>query len=131
MNQLLEDIFATIVADSATAALVARRVYPDQASQGAALPYIIYQQVSLTGSYNLAGADGTRSVRVQFDAYSADIAECDALANRLLALFDGKKQTLAGRTEVLGCFIEGADSSYEDGERIRRQRLDLMFNYRT
>lgn len=130
MNNLLEDIHATLIADAAIAALVSRRIYPDQASQGAAMPYIIYQEVSLVGGYNLAGPDGTEQRRLQFDAYAAHKADALTLITRVKALLNGKKQTLNSRTQVLGAFIQGGDSTYEPDERSYRQRLDLMFRYR-
>lgn len=131
MNELLEDIVATLLADSATTALIDRRLYPDQASQGAATPYLVYQEVSLAGSYNLSGPDGTRSRRIQFDAYATGKADCLTLSERVLALFDGKKQTLGARTEVLHCQIDGAQSGYDPAQRIYRSRIDLTFIYRT
>lgn len=131
MNKILEDIVATLIADSAIAALVAMRIYPDRASQAAALPYVIYQEVSLVGGYDLSGSDGTERRRIQFDAYSASKADALSLITRVKLIFDGKKQTLNSRTQVLGAFIEGGDSSFDHDEQVYRQQLDLIFHYRT
>lgn len=131
MNKLLEDIVATLLNDSEIAEQVAARVYPDQATQGAATPYLIYQEISFAGSYNLAGPDGTRARRIQFDAYGPTKSAVVAIISRVLALFDGQKQTLNNRTAVLFCQIEGGQSGYESEHRLYRNRLDLTFNYRS
>jgi len=130
MNELLEDLVATLKAD-ATLTGITNRIYPDQAPQGAAYPYLIYQGVSLAGMYKLAGPAGVRMRRIQFDAYAVRKADAVAIVDRVLDLFDGIKQTLNSRTQILICTIEGSDGEYDDQEHIYRERLDLNFTYRT
>lgn len=129
-QQLLEDLRATLIDDAAIAALVAPRIWLNQAPQDGALPCIVYQPVSQQHGYKLAGTDGLRTIRVQIDLYSQVASETITLFERVLDLLDGQAQTLNSRTEVLGCFLENADTTYEAGQRVYRQQIDLNITYR-
>jgi hypothetical protein len=55
---------------SALSALAEGRVYPDEAPEGAARPYITFQAVGGRTDVVLAGPTGERAARVQFNVWA-------------------------------------------------------------
>lgn len=127
---LFKDLIAVLEDDATIGSLVGDKIYPEQAPQGAALPYLILTDISLIGDYNLAGASGIRQTRIQFDCYARLKSVSEDTKNQVLTLFDGRKQTLNSSTEVLSCVIENGQSSYDPKQGTYRHRVDLTFWHR-
>lgn len=60
--------------------LVGSRIYPKQAPQNAALPYVVYQLISRVPSNSANGPTGTFNDRLQVDCIAASDAAVKALA---------------------------------------------------
>jgi hypothetical protein len=83
-------ISAHIQAHAPLVTFVADRVFPRRLPQDAALPAIVYRRVGPTDrGLTQSGADGLADARFQFDVWSADPDEADAIASELVAAFHG------------------------------------------
>lgn len=129
-DTILNDIRAAMIADPALSVLIAGRIYPDQATPGAAVPYIVYSEISLLSDQDLDGTTGDRTTRLQFDIYSATKAQAYAIREAQLALFDGYQGVLrAGAVQIQEVALANLRSSYEPDEKLYHYGLDLTFYY--
>jgi hypothetical protein len=109
-----EDIYNAIISDSAVAALVGARVYPDVAPGSAAAPFIVWNVISSDGTTTL---DGQRSIMhplLQFDCWATSRLAAVNLAAKLRAALEGF--TLPGLSECWLSFSnESAQRDQETG----------------
>ena len=75
--------------NSAIAALVSTRIYPNSVPQTAALPAITYQVVSITRGHHLTATDGVNSARVRFVVCTKNVIDGEAIAEAVRQRFDG------------------------------------------
>lgn len=75
----------TVEADifNALKGLVSNRVYPDTAPMGAALPYIVYQQIGGDPLNFLAGVPDKRNGRFQFEVWAASRSAASTLIRQV------------------------------------------------
>lgn len=68
MSPLQSSMFATLGQYAGVSDLVATRIYPDQAPQGVAKPYVVWQEISLVQVSDMSGSSetsGLHNYRVQ------------------------------------------------------------------
>ena len=77
-----EQIFSKLTAATAVTALVATRIYPNKAPQGAGAPRIVFLVVSDVPNNTLDGdvASRQRQARLQVDCYAEKYLDAQALA---------------------------------------------------
>jgi hypothetical protein len=92
-------IYSLLVNDSAVAAIVGTRIYPELAEEGASAPYIVYSVVSNTPSDT---KEGTPIDEAQLEVFSvADTyAAANDLADKVRAALDRKSQIVVGTVTV-------------------------------
>lgn len=91
---------------SALGPLIGNRVYPDEAPIGAALPFIVYQQVGGAPLNFLAGVPDKRNGRFQFDVWSTTRKEAAALIRQV-------EDTLRANQTLLADTMTGALATRE------------------
>jgi len=69
--------------------LVAARIYPGQAPQDAALPYIVFNRISSERFPHMTSPSGLARARVQFDVYASSQLEAEDVRNALRLWLDG------------------------------------------
>src|SRR5574340_121579 len=70
---------------SALSGLVAGRVYPSVAPDGAVAPFIVYQRVGSSPENTLADGQPVQQTRMQIDAYATTYAAAQTLAQQIEA----------------------------------------------
>lgn len=80
-----KDLRTYLLADTAVAALIGTRLYPDALEQGCELPAAVYQVISRTHVQHLQGITTAGTVRVQIDCYAATRLAADAVAEAIVA----------------------------------------------
>ena len=92
-------IYSLLVNDSAVAAIVGTRIYPELAEEGASAPYIVYSVVSNTPSDT---KDGTPIDEAQLEIFSvgSTYAAASDLAGKVRAALDRKSQIVVGTVTV-------------------------------
>jgi len=123
-----EDIYEAIIADTAVAALVGTRVYPDVAPGAAAAPFIVWNVISSGGT---TAHDGTRDIihpLLQFDCWHTSRIAAVNLAAKLRAALEGF--TLPGASECWLSFSN--ESSQRDQEtNLFAETLELRASCKT
>lgn len=115
---MIEDALMTLaLADATLTALVGTRVYCGRPPQGAALPLVVFSQVSCVRDiYHGGTVRGARS-RFQFSVVATTALAAKTISDALKALYHGYRGTVGGDTIFLGA------SANEFG----RADLDLGF----
>jgi hypothetical protein len=123
-------IYAILAADSGVAAIVGTRIYPNFAPAGAALPNVVYEQVTATRTKALVGHQGLTRQRFTVRAIATTYTAAESLADAVrLALCD--YVGTAGGIVVKGIFLDGErdvpDSSPEiDAGRMYGKEMDFF-----
>jgi hypothetical protein len=90
---LRQGLYAHLKADEDLAALVGRRIYPDEIPQGVAYPALVYSILGDVVQRNLDGPDGTREARAQVECWARKRSETVEVSSvvdaRLESLNDG------------------------------------------
>ena len=110
-----QDIYNAIISDSAVAALVGARVYPDVAPGNAIAPYIVYNEITADGVTTHDGEMHIVHPLIQFDCYATSRQASVTLASYLRNAIMGK--TLPGISE---CWLS---FSNESGQRDQETGL--------
>lgn len=101
MAELEQAFWYTIKNSAGVAALVSTRVYPNNAPQGATIPYVTFVRISGPRTYHFGGATGLAHVRMQVDCYAADTVTTSGYAN-VKALATAVRGALEAQTGSLG-----------------------------
>ncbi|MDC8756260.1 DUF3168 domain-containing protein [Janthinobacterium fluminis] len=103
--------------------MVAGRVYPDVAAEGAAAPYITYQQVGGDAINFVEGTSpGTENARVQVNVWAPSRLVASALGRQIE---DALRAASALQTTVLGARV----ATYDTETKLRGTRQDFSFWY--
>lgn len=85
-------VFALLAADSTITSLVSTRIYPNQAKQDTAVPYVVYRQVAdETQQAKLRGVADVTIVDIQVEIYAVTNAEVDAIQEAVVNRLNGLK----------------------------------------
>jgi hypothetical protein len=80
---------AHLIATAGVQALVASRIHPFRAPQGAVPPFIVYQRISGERLHTLDGPTGRVHPRIQIDAYATTYPAARAIADAVRGALDG------------------------------------------
>jgi hypothetical protein len=114
-------------------ALIGDRMYPREAPQGVALPYVVRTRVSDPGQHHLGGRALIGNPRYQFDVFGDTSESARAVSEALRVALDGLVRCPLDATETIyECRLDGEVDSYEpnaDGSEggLFRQILDFLF----
>lgn len=108
------DIYDAITTDSAVAALIGARLYPDFAPGNAATPYAVYQVVSSFGTTTHDGARDYFHPLIQISCWAISRQTAANLAAKIRSAIEGF--TLPGESETFLTFSnESGDRDQETG----------------
>ncbi len=93
-------IYGVLAQDEAVSALVAGRVYPQRRAEGATIPCVVYQVVSVSPARSLAGPWRSEWERVQVDCYAATYAAVSTLANTVDTVLCEASPTVSSGLQV-------------------------------
>lgn len=99
-------LYNALSGNAGLAALVSDRIYPVQAPQDAAAPYVIWSRISSQPFTTHSEAALNQDDLVQFSCFAADFDAADAVANALIAALDnvalstGDSPTLQSRRDM-------------------------------
>lgn len=121
---------------AAMTALVSTRIYPSQAPQGAALPYIVHHKISERRFPHVAGPSGMVRARQQIDVFAATFDGAQAISDVLRDRLDGWRNSLMGAEDlnVLSINLDDVRAGFtapSDGGDPGTHRLshDFVFLY--
>lgn len=120
-------IFARLSTFPGLTALVATRVYPVEAPQETARPYVVFLTVSTQRLNHLGGPSEVAQARVQIDAYATGYAAAVAIAAQIRAALE-KLSGVWGGVVVLGALSLDARESYEDAANPPLYRISHDFS---
>ena len=81
---------------SALTALIAQRIFPDEAPQNTTLPYLIYLYVSDVKLHTLTGQYDQEEPMIQFTAYASTKSAARAITNQVKIALSDFQGTLSG-----------------------------------
>ncbi len=99
-DTLKAGIYTALTGEASITGLVGLRIYPDQASETAALPYIVYQAPSDLGVHHLLGVTTLASTEIQFNVWAATSSSRTAVKNALREFLDGSIGVTFGSTFI-------------------------------
>ena len=108
-------LYTLLSGDSGVSALVSTRIFPHQAPQGGALPFLVYQRISTPRDYSQSGPSLLVWPRFQITAVAATFDGARALAHALRAALSGYSGTMGGGggVSVGATFLENEADGYE------------------
>lgn len=116
-------IYATLIADSAVAALVSDRVYKVRAPQGVLAPYVVWQGIGSDPGVTHTGPSGATERLVQFACFAATAEAASTLRDAVVAALDG----VALPNGDNGTLEDDNRDSYEEPVNLYRADADFLF----
>ena len=124
---MLSALRTYIIADSAVAALIGTRFYPNTAPQNPTKPYCTYQPISEFRRPTMRHDDNLPSARVQIDCWSTSVDQARAVADAIRALFHYyEPESISG---VQGVFADNGFEGYEPETLLHRVSRDYIVHY--
>lgn len=113
---------------------VSTRIYPAQAPQGAALPYVVHHRISTRRFPHQLGPSGMVRARIQIDSFGTTLDSAQAVFDVLRDNLDGWRATTMGGVYVQSVNLEDEANDFappQDGgdPGVHRVRADFIFVY--
>lgn len=102
-------LYQRLTSQTAVSSLIGSRVYPLIAPQGAPLPLVVYQRVSVDRPQSLTGNVGNPVVTLQLTSYGTSYTNVKAIARAVRLTVDGWTGTTAGVTIQRTTLVTEAD----------------------
>lgn len=118
MTALLQTIRDRLVANTGVTSLVAQRVFPNRAEQGAAAPFVVQSVISEARQNTFTGTTLNRQ-RLQVDCYAKKYLEARAVADAVDAVVS------ALDLPDLSAWRVGARDLYDDATQLHRVSIDF------
>lgn len=96
MAEIEEALRTYLLTKTALTALVSTRVFPDDYSDGAALPCVVYQKISDTKDHTLTAQSTLERPTFQFSSYATTKSVARSITNQLKAALCDYVGTLSG-----------------------------------
>lgn len=127
-------IYSYLSGVTAVTDLVGTRIYPGQAPQGVALPYVIQFRVSTRRFPHVGGPSGMVRTRIQIDVYAATLDSAQSVFDALRDNLDGWRATLMDDVYVQSVNLDDEANDFtpsQDGADpgVHRIRADFIFVY--
>ena len=126
---MADALYSRLSGFAGLSALVAARVYPLRAPQGAALPYVTFQRVHAERESAMGVDVGVVHARIQVSAWGKTFTEAEAVKEQVRAALQRWSGTAAG-VVVLDSFVVSEIELYEDETGIHQHALDFTIHYR-
>lgn len=125
------DLLNAVIDDGTIAPIIGVKCFASRANQGTEAPYIVFHVISASDDLCHGGADGTPTLRVQFDIYTKTADQAETLRDRLKTIFHGKRGALhaTNSTDVLiARFLDEQDMNDYPTEYYRKT-MDFSFKF--
>ena len=123
-------IYDVLTNDGDVSALINTRIYPNEAAQDAALPYVV-QKVTDTEPLDSKDNPAYDFVSVEVNCYaqggSGGETTLEDLTNKIITALDNNTGTHNGVVVLNAEFINKDDIKLEDENKIYGKRLDFRF----
>ncbi len=93
MASVETELYFLLTNDAGVTAIISTRIYPNIALQGAALPHLVYKQLSGPRDEVMEGPSGLVESRFEMNCWSDTYSETRDLADAVRALLDGYSGT--------------------------------------
>jgi hypothetical protein len=127
-DTLRSSIYAALSSATPITDIVGEHIYPVQATQRTAPPYIVFTRVSGSAEATTTGPSNDRESRIQIDIYSRGYAAADELRTEIVDLLHGQTGPLAA-TDVWVALLDFTDESWQDDDQLYRISLDFRVVY--
>lgn len=108
-NTIETAIWKSLTDEATISAIISARLYPMIAPQDAALPFMVYQQISGDRDYVLAGPSGLTHSRYQLNCWATTPSGAKLLFEAVRIFWDGFSGTVLNRVIQLVMFENELD----------------------
>lgn len=132
MAEIEEALRTYLLTKSALTSLIGTRILPDDISDGAALPAVVYQKISDIKDHTLTGISPLESPMIQFSAYAKTKASARAISNQIKSALSDYSGTLSGITIQyikLVNEMSTAETSGDGTQKIYVDDLEFEVNF--
>ena len=124
MAEIEETLRTYLLTKAALTALVGTRIFPDDVSDGAALPAVVYQKISDIKDHTLTGISPLESPMIQFSAYATTKASARAISNQIKAALSDYSGTMSGITIQYIKLVNEMSTAETSGDRTQKIYVD-------
>ena len=119
-------IIAIFDTDATLLSRFSSRVYPLTATQGAAMPYAVYELHTVDPARTKDSDSHVDEIRVRFNVIAETYVEVVAGEEEIRAAFVRARDDYSG-VSVNSCTFEGARDLFSDSDRRYARQVDLRF----
>lgn len=124
-------IYSHLSGKASITALVSTRIYPQQAPQGAALPYIVYNVIGGEQPQHMESAVGRAMALVQFDCWADTPLAAENVKEALRMVLDGMVAGTMGTVNVRSVMRDpGPDQAIPPSDGKSRGKARATDQYR-
>lgn len=119
--------------DAGLTAHVGERIYPGNAPQTVATPYIVFFKVDSSPEQSHQGNSHLERARFQFDIFDASIYECKLIAEHLQSILQGLNELIgvSPYVRVEGIIFLGEGQLYENEDKLYHLIEEFEVPYET
>ena len=126
----IEDaLFTLLTGDSGVAALISNRLYPLVVPDGATLPAVAYQQISLVPMKTHSGPDDLRHERYQFTIHGSGYDSARAVKRALIDCMDGYGGDL-GSVSIKEIQVQNEYDGFNLDSDMATARMDVIVHFK-
>jgi hypothetical protein len=112
--EIYEALTAYLLTQTGLTALIANRIYPDEAPEGETLPYVVYINISDVKDHLFTGQQTLERPVYQYTVYAADKDAASDVAEQIKAALSEYSGTMSGITvQYIGLMNELASRDRE------------------
>ena len=122
-------IYTMLYADSKVKGKVSTRIYPNRAVQDAAMPYLVYSQVTKLPADSKDSGTGFDKYRIQVDVVDDSYTACELLAYDVRAAMDRVTGTFDTLIVLQTVYVDENESPQLDDEgstKVYMRSVDFM-----
>ena len=116
------ELVAFLIADSAVAALIERRMFPVFAPHDADAPYIVYRRMT-TPRLSTMGGPGTAHPTFRLTCWAMTYAGAIDLGNAVRGALDGQKGPLWGDIQVQSVSLENESDAFTPSVELEEEQM--------
>jgi len=118
-------IYSILSNNTAVAAIASNRIFPVLAAADAALPYVVYNQISRLPNANKDRTKQVETYRVQLDAYAATFDQASELADKINLALSFYNGTVSGiKVDII--VFENENDNLDNETEIYKKSHDYM-----
>lgn len=128
---VLEAIYAHLVANPRVAAVLSNRIYPDKLPQDVTKPAAVYFVISSPRTYSYDAPSGVADTRLQFNVHGLRKEDAKGGSEAIRQAVSGFAGMLGGPAgvDVTSIFVDDEDSGYDDELELYTSRIDIIIEH--